>query len=69
MGEIFRENKKFIMERRKERADRFIPLLKKLGAEEKLPEFIKWANIFVIRQKVLLCTERLTKTGLAKVLR
>lgn len=35
MGDIFRENKKFIMERRQERADRFIPLLKKLGAEEK----------------------------------
>lgn len=35
MGEIFRENKKFIMERRQERADRFIPLLEKLGAEKK----------------------------------
>lgn len=35
MGDIFRENKEFIKLRRRERAEKFIPVLKKLGAEEK----------------------------------
>ena len=35
MGDIFRENKEFIKQRRQERAEKFIPLLIKLGAEEK----------------------------------
>lgn len=35
MGDIFRENKEFIKLRRREKKEKFIPVLKKLGAEEK----------------------------------